>query len=216
MKSSIVKTPSPEYRTKKLVPSKLTRFHHIFWRVVLTLFFCAITLGTVAFLFPQQFLTVDSGDTKADELIVLGGGDGRAERAAELFKQGAAPGILVTGYGDCESNVELLEKNGVPASAITLEPKALTTLENAEFSIPLLRKMGAHRVILVTSWFHSRRALACFEHFAPDIKFYSRPSYIDYQPKKLNREGFSEHVNIEYAKLVEYWILHGVWPLLKF
>ncbi len=185
----------------------------LFWRVVITLVFVAITLGAAAFLFPQQVLTVDSGDTKADELVVLGGGDGRAERGAELFKQGVAPGILVTGYGDCETNIQVLEKNGVPASVITAEPKALTTLENAEFSIPLLRNMGAHRVILVTSWFHSRRAVACFGHFAPDIEFYSRPSYIDYQPKKLNREGFSEHVNIEYAKLLEYLILHGVWPL---
>jgi len=185
----------------------------LFLRILIALFFVAITLAVAAFLFPQQFLTIDSGDTKADELVVLGGEDGRAERAVELFKQGAAPGILVTGYGDCESNVQVLEKNGVPAKVITLEPKALTTLENAEFSIPLLRQMGAHRVILVTSWFHSRRALACFEHFAPDIKFYSRPCYSDYQPKKLNREGFSEYVNIEYAKLLEYGILHGVWPL---
>jgi len=191
----------------------MNSFYHIFGRVIVTLVLGAITLGAAAFLFPQQVLTVDSGDTRADELVVLGGGDGRAERAGELFKQGAAPGILVTGYGDCESNVQVLEKNGVPAQVITPEPKAFTTLENAEFSIPLLRKMGAHRVILVTSWFHSRRALACFEHFAPDIKFYSRPSYIDYQPKKLNREGFSEHVNIEYAKLLDYWISHGVWPM---
>jgi uncharacterized SAM-binding protein YcdF (DUF218 family) len=191
----------------------MSRFHTIFWRMVITLVVGIITLGGAAFLFPQQFLTVESGDTKADELVVLGGGDGRAMRAAVLFRQGAAPGVLVTGYGDCESNVELLEKNGVPASVITLEPKASTTLENAKFSIPLLRKLGAHRVILVTSWFHSRRAMACFEHFAPDMRFYSRPSYLDYQPEKLNREGFSEHVNFEYAKLLEYWISHGVCPL---
>lgn len=193
--------------------SSIVKIKILFWRLVIALFFVTITLAAAAFLFPQQVLTVDSGDTKADELVVLGGGDGRAARAAELFKQGAAPGVLVTGYGDCELNVQILENNGVPASVITMEPAALTTLENAEFSIPLLRKMGAHRVILVTSWFHSRRALACFEHFAPEIKFYSRPSYIDYQPKKLNREGFSEYVNFEYVKLLDYWIAHGIWPL---
>jgi len=213
MKTSVVKRKPPSFRAEKPVPSRLTRFSQIFWRVILTVVFGAATLGAIAYVFPQQFLTVDSGDTTADELVVLGGGDGRAQRAVELFKQGAAPGILVTGYGDCASNVQLLEKNGVPASAIISEPRALTTLENAEYSIPLLRKMGAHRVILVTSWFHSRRAMACFEHFAPDIKFYSRPSYVDYQPKKLNREGFSEYVNFEYVKLLDYWIAHGICPL---
>jgi uncharacterized SAM-binding protein YcdF (DUF218 family) len=190
----------------------MSRFSKFTARLILTVGCLAITLGIIAFLFPQQFLTRDSGDVKADVLIVLGGGDGRAERAAELFRQGSALRVLVTGSGDCESNVQVLEKNGVPASVITAEPRALTTLENAKFSIPLLRKMGVRRAIIVTSWFHSRRALACFEHFAPEIKFYSRPAYVEYRPKKLNREGFSEHVNVEYAKLVEYLVCYGVWP----
>jgi uncharacterized SAM-binding protein YcdF (DUF218 family) len=72
--------------------------------------------------------------------------------------------------------------------------------------------MGAHRVILVTSWYHSRRALACFEHFAPDMKFYSRPSYVEDHSWKLNRGGYSKHVNIEYVKILGYWVGHGVWP----
>ncbi len=181
--------------------------------MAITLFFVTITLAITAFLFPEQVLTVESGETKADVLVVLGGGDGRAERAAELFRQGAAPAVLVTGYGDCDSNVQVLEKDGVPSSAIAREPKALTTLENAKFSIPLLRKMNAHRVIIVTSWFHSRRALACFEHFAPDMKFFSRPSYVDSLTKRFNRQSYSEHVNIEYLKLIVYWVRNGIWPL---
>jgi len=191
----------------------MARFFSILLRIGLALFFIAITLAAAAFLYPQQFLTIDSGDTKGDEIVVLGGGDGRADRAAELYRQGAAPGVLVTGYGDCASNIQELEKDGVPASVITAEPNALSTLENAEFSIPILRKMGAHRVILVTSWFHSRRALACFEHFAPDIQFASRPSYLDYEPKQPNRAGFGDYVNMEYLKMLDYWFSHGVCPL---
>ena len=189
------------------------RFRAIFWRTVLTLIFTAATLGTIAFLFPHQTLTVESGEVKGDVLVVLGGGDGRAERATELYGQGAAPAVVVTGYGDCAGNVEILKKGGVPSSAITAEPMALSTLENAKLSIPILRKMGARRVILVTSWYHSRRALACFEHFAPDLTFYSRPSYLAYLPDKSIREGYSPHVNIEYLKLVGYWIKYGVSPL---
>jgi len=180
--------------------------------MLIALFFLTVTLGTAAFLFPQQVLTIDSGETKADVLVVLGGGDGRANRAAELFRQGSAPAVLVTGYGDCGSNVQILEKEGVPSSVITQEPASLSTLENATKSIPLLRKMGARRVILVTAWYHSRRALACFEHFAPDIKFYSRPTYLEDQSWRLNRGGYSRHVNIEYLKILGYWVGHGVWP----
>jgi len=184
----------------------------MFFRMLITLFFIAITLAAAAFLFPRKVLTVDSGDTMADVLVVLGGGDGRAERAAELYKQGEAPAVLVTGYGDCEVNVQILESNGVPPSAIVQEPNARSTLENARFSLPLLHKMNAQRVIIVTSWFHSRRALACFEHFAPNMKFYSRPSYVDSLARDYNRESYSKLVNIEYAKIIVYWIRNGIWP----
>ena len=88
----------------------------------------------------------------------------RPERAAELFKEHAAPRIIVSGFGDCEINRRILLKAGVPANAIQLEDRSRTTRENAGFTIQLLRAENVHRVILVTSWYHSRRALACFEH----------------------------------------------------
>lgn len=138
--------------------------------------------------FPQHVLTVDSGPVTADAMVVLGGYlKERPERAAELFKQGEAPEILVSGFGDCLFNESLLETNGVPAADIKLEAESRTTRENAKFSIALLRKMRAKCVIIVTSWYHSRRALACFEHYAPEIKFYSRPSYFGY-PQGANAE----------------------------
>ena len=108
---------------------------------------------------------------------------------------------------------KLLEKDGVPKTAIAIESKSRTTRENAEFSIPLLRRMGAHRVIIVTSWYHSRRALACFEHFAPDIQFYSRPSYFGYLSKDSNRRKISGYVKFEYVKLLGYWVCYGICPL---
>lgn len=196
-----------------LIPNAMAYFFRIFMRLVLTFVFLGVTLAAVAFLYPQQALTIDSGETRGDELVVLGGEDGRAERAAELYHQGVAPGVLCTGYGDCAKNVAVLEKLGVPAPAIMAEPNALSTLQNAQLSIPLLRKMGARRIIIVTTWYHSRRALAVFEHVAPDLQFASRPSYFQYEPKQMNRAGFSEHVNIEYLKIIDYWFSYGVWPL---
>jgi uncharacterized SAM-binding protein YcdF (DUF218 family) len=185
----------------------------LFWRIALAAAFLVVTLAGAAFLFPQQVLTIDNGDVKADALVVLGGEDGRAEHAAELYHHGAAPAIVVTGYGDCLLNIEMLERRGVPSSAIIAEPAALSTLENATKSVPLLRALRAHRVIIVTTWYHSRRALACFEHVAPDMQFFSRPSYTNFQPKPLNRTGYNWHVNYEYVKLAGYWFSYGVCPL---
>ena len=176
------------------------------------LIFLAVS-GLVAWLLPQQVLTVDSGPVQADAMVVLGGTPDRAVRAAELFKQGEAPKILVSGFGDDVSNEKLLERGGVTAADIILEPKSRTTRENAEFSIPLLRQMGAHRVIIVTAWYHSRRGLACFEHYAPDIQFYSRPSYFAYPKTEWHPKGISGYVKSEYVKLLGYWVCYGVCPI---
>jgi uncharacterized SAM-binding protein YcdF (DUF218 family) len=191
----------------------LYAYFSLAWRISLAAFCVAVILAAAAFLFPRQVLTVESGNVKADALVVLGGGDGRAERGAQLYKEGAAPLVIATGFGDCQSNIQTMERNGVPADIITPEPAARTTLQNATFSVPLLRAMRVRRAIIVTSWYHSRRALACFEHVAPDIQFYSRPTYVDFNPQSQSRTGFNRHVNYEYVKLVAYLFFHGISPL---
>jgi uncharacterized SAM-binding protein YcdF (DUF218 family) len=173
----------------------------------------ATAFGYAVLVYPQQTLAVESGDVKADVIIVLGGGrDERPHRAAELFQHGDAPLVLVSGVGDCEANKQILIKNGVPADVITEEPNSDSTYENAEFSVPLLRKMGAHRVIIVTTWYHCRRALVCFQHFAPDLTFYSRPSYIDYHPDPSRDQEIASDIKFEYLKLMIYWFYHGIAP----
>ena len=162
-------------------------------RLVLKTFLglCALflLLAAGAWLFPQQVLTVDSGPVKADAMVVLGGGLlERPRRAAELFKQGEAPLVVCSGAGDYLSNQQLLEKDGVSKEDIILEGKSHTTRENAEFTIALLHARHVKSAIIVTSWYHSRRALHCFEHYAPDIKFYSRPSYFGYVGENENVE----------------------------
>lgn len=180
---------------------------------------------------------MDSGPVKADAMVVLGGRPDRARHAAELFKEGDAPKIIVSGAGDCISNEHLLERNGVPAADILLESKSRTTRQNAEFSIPMLRALGAKRVIIVTSWYHSRRALHTFEHYAPDIRFYSRPSYVGdprgaksekLKPETLKRKksdvsisasqlsAFKANQKREWKQVrgyadSEYWKLLGYW-----
>jgi uncharacterized SAM-binding protein YcdF (DUF218 family) len=144
----------------------------------------------VAWFYPEKILCVDSGPVAADVIVVLGGGQHeRPERAAELFRQRAAPRIIITGAGDDAINLQLLLQSGVPARAIQIEGKSMTTRENAEFTLKLLRAENVHRVILVTSWYHARRAQKTFEHFAPEMKFYSRPSYFAFAREDWLRLG---------------------------
>jgi uncharacterized SAM-binding protein YcdF (DUF218 family) len=184
----------------------------LIFKASLGVFLCLALLAAAAYFFPQDFLTVDSGAAKADVIVVLGGGSHeRPVRAAELFKEQAAPAIIVTGEGDDSFNRDLMIQAGVPAKAIQIEGKSRTTRENAEYTIRLLHAQHLHSAILVTSWYHSRRALKTFEHCAPDIKFYSRPSYFGFS--RHDWTGlFRRHVYWEFAKLPGYWIRYGVNP----
>jgi uncharacterized SAM-binding protein YcdF (DUF218 family) len=180
--------------------------------------FCFVLtfLSALAWIFPQQLLTVDNGEVKADVIVVMGGAWlERPQRAAELFREGEAPKVIVSGSGDYELNKQNLEQSGVSDAAITLETNSYSTRENAKFTIAILRAQQLKSAIIVTSWYHSRRALACFEHYAPDIKFYSRPSYFDYLRKATGAERKEQerYVRAEYVKLLGYWVCYGVCPL---
>lgn len=192
---------------------KTRRQKAIRWLVALLL---AVALaGGAALFFPQHLLLVESGPVTADVLVVLGGGQNseRARYAVELYRAGAAPRILCSGLGDCEANVSLLKRAGVPAAAILRENQSRNTRENAQLAIPLLRRLGARRVIIVTTWYHSRRALACFEHYGPDLKFFSRPSYFGWTGPDWHSHGIKTYIRAEYFKTLGYWILYGVCPI---
>lgn len=183
------------------------------FRVVIYAGLLVALAAVIAFFYPEKFLCVDSGRVSADVIVLLGGGSHeRPERAAELFKAQAAPRLIISGEGDDEINRQLLIQAGVPAGAIQLEGKSRTTRENAEFTVKLLRAEKVRRVIIVTSWYHSRRALKCFEHFAPEIKFYSRPSYFAFAREDWTRLGISKRMRLEFLKLPGYWIRYGVNP----
>jgi uncharacterized SAM-binding protein YcdF (DUF218 family) len=182
-------------------------------QVALTLFGLLLLTAFALWAFPQQILTVDSGPVKADVLVVLGGGSTeRPRRAAELFHAGEAPQVLCSGEGDCRSNQRILINAGVPRTAIQLECDSLNTSENAQRTIALLREQGVKRVIIVTSWYHSRRALNCFERYAPEMEFYSRPSYFAVARNDWKPMGIEGYVWMEYAKNLGYIFRHGVWP----
>jgi uncharacterized SAM-binding protein YcdF (DUF218 family) len=182
-------------------------------KIVMILATLVVLLAAALFLFPQAFLSVDGGEAKADVIIVLGGGGTheRPEYAARLFLDHAAPRVLVSGAGDDEINRRILIRDGVPAQDIELEGKSKTTRENARFCAEILQAKHVKSAIIVTSWYHSRRALKTFEHFAPGIKFYSRPSYFNYKHSHWGRD-FSRRVYWEYVKLPGYWVAYGVWP----
>lgn len=155
---------------------------------------------------PHWFLQVETRAQHADVIIVLGGEPVvRVERAAALYRAGVAPRIIVSGQGDCWINVRQLTAAGIPRSAILVEETSRTTLENARFCAPLLARLETRRAVVVTSWYHSRRALACFEAASPDVEMLSLPA-------RDRTDTPRQYILNEYLKLGYYAVKHGIWP----
>lgn len=117
-----------------------------------------------------KYLIVSDKLEKADVIVVLGG-DGNGERVAEgvkLFKQGYAPKILMSGgpvlwhLTSADWMKKQAVEEGVALKNILLEKRSMSTLDNARLSLPILKKIGAKRVIIVTSPTHTKRAAAVF------------------------------------------------------
>jgi uncharacterized SAM-binding protein YcdF (DUF218 family) len=161
--------------------------------------------------FPDPFLAVRHSPSPCDAVVLLGGATGERDPvAAELFRKGFTKYIVVTGQGDCRENAHVLERRGVPTTAIVIECDSTSTQENAKFTVPILRKHGFTNVTLVTSWYHSRRSLSCFRKYAPEIEFRSVPA-----EKRHAIRYQLPYVAAEYAKILVYLFRFGIWPVGK-
>jgi len=105
-----------------------------------------------------------------DAIVVLGGGDlVRVRVASRLALAFPWAPLIITGDGGYL--FENLLTYPINKSRILIEPAAESTRENASLTAPLLEKLGAKRVVLVTNWFHVPRAEAVFRKQYPDLDF---------------------------------------------
>lgn len=130
-----------------------------------------------------------SPDVSAQAIVVLGGGtesnlpprssvevNGAGDRmihAADLYHQGASPLLVLSGgnveWMDSPDSTpaadmrKILEKLGVPDSALILQMRSQNTHEDAAYSAEILKEKGISSIILVTSAMHMPRSVALFE-----------------------------------------------------
>lgn len=123
---------------------------------------------------------------RADAIVAVSGGDtaGRANKAIEMYQAGWAKKIIFSGDSadpQAISNAEAMRRiavaAGIPAGDIYLDEKSRDTKENARNTVQILHKLGAKRVILVSSPYHLRRV---------KLNFQSADSGIVYQTVAAN------------------------------
>jgi uncharacterized SAM-binding protein YcdF (DUF218 family) len=131
----------------------------------------------------------------ADAIVVLGGGteaadyprqtvevNGAGDRvifAAQLYKQGKSPHILLSGgniaflsstsHKEAEDMRDLLLLMDIPQDAIWIETQSRNTYENAVFSKHILQEKNIQRILLVTSALHMPRSVSLFEKQGVDV-----------------------------------------------
>jgi len=114
-----------------------------------------------------QWWVVDESPIKADALVVLSGDSPeatRVRRAVELYQQGWAPRILLSGplmrpnLSEGVFMVQDAKRFGAPESALEIiESKADSSLEESDEILGYATKHDCYHLLIVTSDYHARR-----------------------------------------------------------
>lgn len=150
----------------------LVRLHLAFQVVVALAFILVAYLGVVF----VEVWNASRGDQArpAEAIVVLGAAqyDGepsdvyraRLDHAADLYHQGVAPTLVVTGgkaqgdrYTEASAGAAYLHRRGVPDEDILRETSGKNSWESLAASARFLKDRGIHDVVLVSDPFHAER-----------------------------------------------------------
>jgi hypothetical protein len=169
-----------------------------------------------------RFLLVNNPQ-RADVIVALAGEtDRRPNRGLELLAQGYAPKMLLDVpatekfYGSSE--VDLAQRY---AQQLTLQPGqsvaicpvfGLSTKAEAGDVGRCLEKSGVHSILVVTSDYHTRRALSTFQHELPQYQIYvtaaSDPQQFSsswWQNRQWAKINFDEWIRLAWWEAVDRW-----------
>jgi uncharacterized SAM-binding protein YcdF (DUF218 family) len=154
-----------------------SRLRRWFWRLARWAVLASVVVGLVAWGFRAQLAEaaarawiVDEGPTSADAIVVLGGGlDTRPAFAAELYKKGYAPRILLLDppapeqvaaglVSQAEAGSRIIEHHGVARDHLeVIGPGVTSTMEELQALRAWAVEHGAKVLLIPTDAFHTRR-----------------------------------------------------------
>lgn len=150
-------------------------------------------------------------DKSPHDRVYLGAGADRLTNALWLYRAGRVRRILISGgsgavlqkaHTEAADLATLLRLAGVPAADILLEDHSRNTRENALFTQRLLAAHpDIHSLVLVTSAFHQRRALGCFQ------KVGLRPVPFPAGFRSTDRRSTPDYWLVPSASALENWTL---------
>ncbi len=171
--------------------------------IVSLLILIALAILTASLWLPffGTFFVISHPLQHADAIIVLAGdvSGGRVLKAAELVKQGIAPVALVSGpvelyqQNEADLAIAMAVRQGFPPSSFkAVISQSDSTQEEAMHFRNILHQMGIHKALIVTSDFHTRRALRIFSAAIPGVDFRITASDVEnFEPQRwwITRAG---------------------------
>jgi uncharacterized SAM-binding protein YcdF (DUF218 family) len=167
-----------------------------------------------------KFLVVDDPQ-RADAMVVLAGEtDRRPARALQLLNEDYAPRIVLDVpadalvFGSTYSQLAQNWANAQPQSkAIRVcAIRGLSTKAEAVEAAQCLHQEGARSVLIVTSDYHTRRALSEFQKEAPDFTFHVAAAYDPtqfgvrwWQHRQWAKMNLDEWLRLLWWECVERW-----------
>ena len=152
-----------------------------------------INKTTFADLLVAPMLLTDTAGT-ADAIVVMGAGVvgdcapnqtgvWRVVYGVRMWRERRAPMVVFTGGSGKPCPVAIAMANfareiGLPDASIQLETTSQTTKENAERSVPILQRLSARRVLVVTDKLHMRRSAGVFGSLGFSVQRMSVPVYL--------------------------------------
>ncbi|MGA2879010.1 MAG: YdcF family protein [Bryobacteraceae bacterium] len=163
-----------------------------------------------------HYLVRAESPVAADMIVVLGGdfSGNRILTAADLVRRGFATKVLVSGtsgeYGLHETDLAIpfAVRHGYPASYFVALPNdARSTKDEAAEILRALSRRNVHRIDIVTSDYHTRRAGNIYRAQAPGLEIHvvAAPDlYFTPDGWWHNREGRKTFL-LEWMKTVATW-----------
>jgi uncharacterized SAM-binding protein YcdF (DUF218 family) len=122
----------------------------------------------------------------------------RVSEGVREYERGVAPRLIVTGAAAHNSFVEaevmarVARSQGVPASVILEEPRALDTIQNACYSVRLMKARGWGSAEVVSSPWHLERAGLIFSRLPVAWRTHAAPALEPESGIFRDAKGFEE------------------------
>ena len=156
----------------------------------------------------------NTGRSRFDAIIVLGSpadSEGnptpkqlaRVSEAVREYERGVAPRLILSGgparnqFVEAQVMARTAQAEGVPPSAILIEPVALDTIQNACYSVRIMKEHGWHSAEVVSAAGHLPRAGLIFSRTPIEWRSHAAPAL---------EPGASDSSFLEVLKTVRYLI----------